>query len=806
MHFSAQDLRHGVRLLGKAPGFTAVAVLTLALGMGAATAIFSVVDTVLLKPLPFRDAERLLVIWEKNPSQNRFRMYVAPANFVAWQKQGRAVEQMAAVQDMRVNLTGGPNGHIDSEELKGERVSASLFPLLGVEPQVGRPFRPEEDQPGRANFALLSHSLWQRRFAGDPGIAGKTIRLRDQPYTVVGVLPPAFAVLETGVDVFVPLALNPSDTRAAASRFLTVIARRRGSFDQVRAELDSAGAQMELVLPSLDTGWRPSVFELGDELVGGVRQSLWVLLAAVGLLLLMACVNVANLLLARSATRRREIALRVALGAGRGRIVGQLLTESLLLALGGGALGFLLATGIVSVLARAGPASVPRLARAGVDFHIFGLTLGVSLATGILFGLAPAIQSAGTSVRSALNEGGRGGTAGRAGRRLRNGLVIAEVALAVVVLIGAGLLLRSFIRLRSVDPGFQPAGLLTVRVPLGGGRNASVDRRIAFFRQISDRVATLPGVRAVGAVNTLPLTGLSPGSGFAVDGRPAPSPEQRPNGLLRSVSPAYFGAMGIPLLTGRALADPDTAQSAPVVVVNQTLARRFWPGGTAIGGRIAIDVIAGRVAEIVGVVGDVKQDRMDGEEWPTFYVPYPQGPSAAMTLVVRTAGAPLGLASAVTREVHQLDPEQPVADVRTMKEIVNLAIAGARFNTALLASFAGVAFLLAAVGIYGVISYDVSQRIHEIGIRMALGAQPADVQRLILGQGGRLAVYGIVAGLLGASVLTRWMGTMLFGVSPTDGWTYAAISILLAVVALCASYLPSRRAMALDPAIALRNE
>jgi putative ABC transport system permease protein len=316
----------------------------------------------------------------------------------------------------------------------------------------------------------------------------------------------------------------------------------------------------------------------------------------------------------------------------------------------------------------------------------------------------------------------------------------------------------------------------------------------------------LPGVRAVGAVNTLPLTGLSPGSNFAVDGRPAPSPEQRPQGLLRSATPSYFSAMGIPLLAGRALTDADTAQSAPVVVVNQTLARRFWPGSSAIGGRIVIDVIAGRPAEIVGVVGDVKGVRMDGEEWPTFYVPYPQGPSAAMTLTVRTAGPPLLLASALTREVHQLDPDQPVADVRTMQEVVNLAIAGARFNTAVLASFAGVAFVLAAVGIYGVISYDVSQRANEIGIRMALGAQPADVRRLILGQGALLAVYGIGAGLLGASVLTRWMGTMLFGVSPTDGWTYAAISILLAVVALCASYLPSRRAVALDPAIALRNE
>jgi putative ABC transport system permease protein len=416
------------------------------------------------------------------------------------------------------------------------------------------------------------------------------------------------------------------------------------------------------------------------------------------------------------------------------------------------------------------------------------------------------MRGSGTTLSVALNEGGRGGTAGRARRRLRNALVITEVALAVVVLIGAGLLMRSFIRLRGVDPGFQPAGVLTIRVPLAGGRNNAPDRRIAFFRQVSDRIATLPGVRAVGAVNDLPLTGLGVGTPFAVEGRPAPSTEQRPMGLLRSVTPSYFGVMGIPLLAGRALADSDTAQSAAVIVVNQTLARRFWPDGGAIGGRIAIDQVPGRVAEIVGVVGDVKPARIDGEEWPTIYNPYPQAPSQAMTLAVRTEAQPLALASAVIREVHQLDPDQPVAEVRTMEEVVSLAMAGARFNTVLLVSFAGVAFLLAAVGIYGVISYDVSQRTNEIGIRMALGAQPADVRRLILGQGARLAVYGIVAGLLGAGVLTRWMGTMLFGVNPTDALTYAAISILLAVVALAASFVPSRRAMALDPVTALRHE
>ena len=465
MHFFWLDLRYGARMLAKAPAFTAVALVTLALGMGAATAIFSVVDTVLLKPLPFRDAERLLLIWENNVSQNLDRTLVSPADFLAWQQQSRAVERMAALQDMRINLSGGPNGHIDPEEIKCERVTANLFPLLGVEAAVGRAFRPEEDRPGSDNFVLLSHSLWQRRFAGDPDIAGKTIRLRDQPYTVVGVLPPAFAVMESGVDVFIPLGLDPGDAHTVHNRFLRVIARRRGSLDQVRAELDRVGAQLERAQPALNTGWRPEVFELREELVGDVRRALWVLMAAVGCLLLMACVNVANLLLARGATRAREVALRSALGAGRGRIVVQFLTESVLLALGGAALGWFLAAGAIYLLVHAAPASVPRLAQAALDLRLFGFALAISLATGILFGIAPAMQGARSPLSVALNEGGRGGSAGRAGRRIRNTLVSTEVALAVVVLIAAGLLMRSFLRLRGVDPGVRPSGGLIGRGP-----------------------------------------------------------------------------------------------------------------------------------------------------------------------------------------------------------------------------------------------------------------------------------------------------------------------------------------------------
>jgi putative ABC transport system permease protein len=787
--------------------------------MGATTAIFSVVDSVLLKPLPFRDPERLLVLWEKNPAQNRFRSFVAPVNFQAWQQQSRSVEMAAFRPDVRINLTGGPNGHIDPEELKAERVSANLFPLLGVQAVVGRTFLPEEDQPGHTNFALLSHGLWQRRFGGDPAIAGKSIRLGDQPYTVIGVLPAGFEMLDSGVDVFLPLGLNPNDARHGEEQFLTVIARRRLRLDQVRRELDDIGSRMELALPALNQGRRPSVFVLQDELVAGVRRALWVLMGAVGCLLLMACVNVANLLLARGTMRRKELALRAALGASRGRIIAQLLSESMLLSVGGGVLGTLLAAAAVKLLVIEGPSSVPRLAQASIDLRLFAFVLGMSIFTGILFGIAPALRDSGASLSASLNEGGRGGTAvpalsviplmvgGGSGRAMRNALVVAEIALAVIVLIGAGLLIRSFVRLRSVNAGFQPAGLLTARVPLSGGRNFAPNRRISFFEQLTARVATLPGVRATGAINGVPLSGFGVGTPFAVDGRPAPSPQQRPTALLRSVTPDYFHTMAIPVVAGRALTDSDNQHAPPVIVVNQTLARRFWPGASAIGGRIAI---LGKAAEIVGVVGDVKPEHIDGEDWPTIYNPYAQAPVSAMTLVVRTAGAPMALASALISEVHQLDPDQPLADVRPMEEVVDQSVDNARFNTVLLAVFAGVAFVLVAVGIYAVISYEVTERTGEIGIRMALGAQPSDVLRLFLGQGARLAIYGIVAGLVGAAPLTRLLGAMLFGVKPTDAWTFVAISILLAIVALVASlvasYLTSRRAMGLDLVMALRHE
>jgi putative ABC transport system permease protein len=800
-----RDLRHGVRLFWKSPGVTLVALLALALGMGAATAIFSVADAVLLKPLGFREPERLLVVWEKNPAQNKFRMFAAAGNFLEWRSQSRVLESIGAFQDVHVNLSGGPNGSIDPEELAAQRVSAGLFPLLGVQPLVGRGFSPEEEESGRANFALLSYSLWQRRFAGNRSIAGQTIRLRGQSYTVVGVLPPGVQILDRAADVWIPLDLDSNDARTLRSRFLTVIGRLRpgATLRQAQAELDTIGGRLELADPALNRGWRPNLIPMREELTGSVHQPLLILMGAVSFLLLIACVNVANLLLARGAARGKELAVRAALGARRSRIVFQLLAESLALAAAGGILGLALAWGGVGLLTRLGAAAIPRLAGARLDWRVFLFALAVSALTGMLFGLAPALQLSAANPQAALMESGRGSTAARSSRLLRNGLVVSEIALALLVLIGAGLLMRSFVRLRAVDPGFQPANLLTLRLPLSP--NVPIDRRVAFLDRLSGRLAALPGVRSIGAVNNLPLTGLGVGATFAVDGRPAPPPEQRPIGLVRGVTPDYFRTMAIPLVSGRFFAESDTAQAPSRIIVNQTLARRFWPRANPIGGCLVLDP-SGRIAEIVGVVGDVKPERLDGDDWPTIYSPYPQTNFNIMVMVVRTAVPPEALASSVERAVHQSDPDQPVADMRSMDAVVDRAVSTARFHTLVLAVFAQIAFLLAATGIYGVVAYDVSQRTPEIGIRISLGAQPGDVLRLILGQCARLAALGIALGLAAALALTRLMESMLFGVKPTDTRTFAVVSLLLGAVALAAGYLPSRRAMALQPAAALRHE
>ena len=747
-------------------------------------------------------------MWEESSALKTGRMYVAAANLPAWQ-QNRSFEGMAAVLDLRINLTGGPNGHIEPEEVRAERVSAALFPLLGVQPSIGRAFRPDEDRPGHTDFVLLSHGLWQRRFGGDKAIVGKSIRLREQSCQVLGVLPAGFSVLDPLTDVWLPIGLDPYDPHSATARMLTVVARLKPgvSLQQARSEMAGIGAQLERSNPALNSGWRPASYPFRDGLVSQSEKPLDVIMAAVGLLILMACANVANLLLARGAARQKEFALRMALGASRGRIVGQLLSESAVLSLAGGAAGLALARIVLAWLSRLGANSIPRIAEARFDMRMFLFAVGLSLLSGLLFGAVPAIQGSGADLRAALAEESRGGTAARSGRVLRNLLVVAEVALAVVVLIGAGLLVRSFARLRSADPGFQPDSVLTFGLPLGGGRNTASERRAPFLDQVAARLTALPGARFVSAVNVLPLTGFGPGSSFALEGQPEPPPGQRPIGLLRVATAGYFRTMGIPLVAGREFTAADGPRAPLVAIVDQNLARRFFsPDASPVGVRMTMDRPAPRVVEIVGVVGDVQPVSVNGQAWPTIYWPYAQQPLAAMTLVLRAARPPMSLALAVEREIHQLDPDQPVTEVKPLDDVVGGALGEARFHTFLLAGFAELAFLLCAVGIYGVIGYDTSQRTREIGIRMALGAQPGDVAWLIVSQGAWLAGCGIALGLAAAFALTRYMASMLYAVKPSDFPTFAVMAAMLGAVALLASYLPSRRAMALDPVVALRHE
>ncbi len=807
MSLVGQDLRFGARLLARSRGFTAIALATLAFGIGAATSIFSVVDAVLFKPLSFRDPDRVVVIWEKNPALNRFRMSVAVANYRDLRPQAHTVEGVSAIFDTTANLNGGPNGRIDPEELKAERVSSNLLPMLGVRLARGRMFTAEEDRPGHGSVVILSHSLWDRKFASDPAIVGKNIRLRDQLYTVVGVLPAGFGVLDPMVDVYVPLALNPSDPRFAGARMLMLVARLKPgvTLAQAQKEMEEIGTQLEQINPALNRGWRPNLFLIQEELIGKSRDAMWVLLGAVGLLLLMACANVANLLLVKGASRQREVAIRTALGASRQRLVAQFLAESVMLALAGGILGLALARASVLLISRLGPASIPRLTEARLDWRVFLFALGISAVAGMLFGIAPALQGSRAKVNTALMDGGRGGTAGRSARLLRGALVVLEISLALVLLIGAGLLMRGLARLQAVDPGFQPSHLLTIRVPLGGGRNNAIERRVAFFQRLTDRIGALPGVRTVGAVSALPLTGLGNGSQFWIDGRPVPQSDHRPLGVTRGVTPGYFQTMGIPLIAGRFFDERDTPTSTPVAIIDETMARRYWPEGGALGGRVMTDA-NDKVEEIVGLVGAVKPDQLEGDDWPTIYMPHSQKHDQTMIVVARTVNAPLSEAAAAERAVHDLDPEQPVADVRTMDRVVDQALAGSRFNTVALDIFAAIAFLMAAVGIYGVVSYDAAARTNEIGIRMALGAERRDVLKLVVVQGARLAALGIAIGLAAAYELTWLMRSMLFGVNPRDFGTFAAVAALLGVVALAASYLPSLRAAALDPARALRHE
>jgi putative ABC transport system permease protein len=802
-----QDLRYGARTLLKQPGFTLIAVLTLGLGIGVNTAIFSVVNGVLLSPLPYRAPDRLAQVWEHNRPKNKPHGSVAPANFLDWKAQNRSFEGMAAYDSFpSFNLTGVG----EPERIQAARVSVGLFPLLGVEAVAGRTFTDDEERRGNHQVALVSNRLWQRRFGADPGLVGRTLSLNDRSFTVVGILPPDFRFLPEEYEIFIPMVLDGWEATARGTHPLRVVARLKEgvTLAQAQAEMDQIARRLEQEYPNSNTGVGVTLVPLREQLVGESRRALLVLLGAVAFVLLIACANVANLLLTRAVTRRKEMAVRLALGAGRARLIRQLLTESLLLAGAGGVGGLLLALWGVQILKTflVQNALLPRGESVGLDGRVLAFTLGISLVTGLVFGLAPGLAASKTDLNDALKEGGRRAGGGARDRRFRQALVVGEVALALVLLVGAGLMIQSFLQLRRVDPGFRPENVLAVDISLPGSRYQNGRQVLNFQRQLLERVAVQPGVRSVGAAAYLPFSGTNNSWTIKIEGSLS-----RPSGAWlepgwRPVTANYFRTMGIPLVKGRDFAASDDDETAPgVAVINEAAARACWPGEEPLGSRFKLE---GRTYAVVGVVKDVKHARLDGEAAPEIYFPYSQLPITwrGMTVVARTEAAPEHLAAALRSVVQELDKDQPIYNVRTLEGLISKSVSRPQFHLLLLGSFAALALLMASLGLYGVMSYTVTQRTPEIGIRMAFGAQPRDALKLVVGAGLKLTLIGIGIGLLAAFALTRVMESLLFGVSATDPLTFAEVAFLLIAVALLACYLPAWRATQVDPLVALRSE
>jgi putative ABC transport system permease protein len=806
-----QDVRFGGRMLVKSPTFTIVAVIALALGIGANSAIFSVVNTVLLRPLPYKDPERLVMVWEDASKHGYPRDTPAAANYVDWRDQNQVFEGMAAIADQSFNLTGVG----EPERIDGRRVSANLFSLMGVEPQLGRAFLPEEDQPGGNRVVIMSHGLWQRRFGSNMNITGKPLTLNGESYRVVGVMPSHFQFPSREVDLWVPIAFTSQEAANRGRHYLQVVARLKPgvTVEQAQAEMNTIAARLQQQHPDQNTDLGAAVTPLHEHVAGDIKPALLVLLGAVGFVLLIACANVANLLLARAAVRQKEIAVRVALGASRLRLIRQFLTESILLAALGGVVGLLLSLWGINLLKAFIPENIPQAKAITIDAKVLGFTLLVSLLTGLIFGLAPAMQASRFNLNETLKEGGRDSAAGNRGNRIRGLLVIAEVAVSLILLIGAGLLINSFLRLRNVDPGFQAKNLLTMSIVLPQLKYPDHARRSAFYTELVSRIEALPGVKTAAVTNWIPLIRQGDSITISVEGRPNPAPGQgnSPSVVTRVIHPHYFRTMSIQFLQGREFGEQDTVDSPAVAIISETMARRFFPGEDPLGKRItpgsADSTDPDDWITIVGVVKDVRQFELVADPKPQMYLSYAQaGFFAPRYLVVSTDVEPPSLASTVRRTVWEIDKDQPVSNISTMENVLAESVARQRFSMLLLGIFAAVALVLAAVGIYGVMSYSIAQRTHEIGIRMALGAQKSDVLKLAVGQGLKLVLIGIAIGLVAAFVLTRVMVTLLFGISATDPTTFVTISLVLISVALLASYIPARRATKVDPMIALRYE
>ena len=800
------DIRYALRNLIKRPGFTLIAVLTLGLGIGANSAIFSAVNALLLNPLAFPETDRIVAIWDTMPSRGVVHNEVTVANYLDWRAQNQSFEQLALYRWWSANLTGNDS----PERIQGFQVTANFIDVTGVKPIMGRNFTEEENQPGKDRVAIITHSLWQRRFGGDPNILNKTITIGSVQRTVVGVMPERFN-FPKGAEVYAPLALTPELMSSRGNHSYYVIGRLKPgvTIEQAQADTNNITARLEKQYPETNTGWGAAVYPIVADTVRQYDTALWVMMGAVGFVLLIACANVANLMLARASGRQKEIALRAALGASRWRIARQLLTESVIVALLGGAVGVLIGFWGIDALRASNPGDAARFApgwyQLGINVPVLLFTVGISLFSGLVFGLAPSLQVSKPDLNDALKEGAR--SVSGSAHRLRSSLVVFEVALSLVLLVGAGLLVRSFLSLLKTDPGFNPDNVLTMALVLPGAKYREQPQVAAFYNDLVQRVKTTPGVDSAAAVNHLPLGGSNSSESYLVDGEPEPQPGQENEGRIRVATPEYFQTMRIPIMQGRGFTEQDKAGAPPVVIVNETLARKHWPGQNPIGKRIRFYGPPERTPwiEIVGVIEDVRH-HLEEPATPEYYLPFTQNPGYGMFLVARTSVDPASLAGAIRQQVWAIDKDQPVFDVRTMQEVRSASVTMYSFSSVTLGIFAGIALLLASIGIYGVMAFAVTQRTQEIGIRMALGARGSDVLRLVIVHGMKLAVIGIAIGLLGAWGLTRFMGQLLVGVQATDLLTFAVVSACLFIAALLACYVPARRATKVDPLVALRYE